>query len=159
MQTSLETRDENEGVVRLGVKGVEHFCLPPARDSPSTGGWGGAPRWAPKEAPRLRGTQTSYKRTSQQLLLLKLERWPRGLCASQDQNTPIKRDQEPGQVHCRWERELNFFFLNKNVKKIQGENASMCSTFLLLVAKPVQLPQSSTPLHPQINFKMQPASV
>lgn len=33
-----------------------------------------------------------------------------------------------------------FFFFNKNVKKIQRENASKCSTLLLLVAKPVQLP-------------------
>lgn len=73
----------------------------------------------PKAGPR--GGPPAGPAPRQQLLLLKLERWLRGFCVSQDQNTPIKRDQEPGQVDCRWERELNlFFFFKQKCKENSG---------------------------------------
>lgn len=104
----LRMWNENEGAVRLGVVRVGHLLLLRARDgcSPLLGR---RPEVGPlKKPPGPAGTQPALKRIRQQLLLLKQERWLRGLCVSPDQNTPIKRDQEPGQVDCRCERELNF---------------------------------------------------
>lgn len=87
-----------------------------------------------------------------------LKRGGQGSFCEQDQNMPLKRDQEAAQEDCRWERRPSlflFFPFHEEYKESSGRKCLHEQPFPFPVAKLIQPLRSSFP-HSLISFKMQP---